>query len=48
MIKKLFTALDADENILCFNEDSNNAVLSCNKMGIFNIDLINRSRYRSR
>ena len=31
MIKKLVTALYADTNILYFNEDSDNAVFSCNK-----------------
>ena len=40
-IKKLFTALYADENILYFNEDSNNVVFNCNEMGILNIDLNN-------
>ena len=39
MIKKLFTALYADENILCFNEDSENIVFSCNEIGILNVDL---------
>ena len=38
MIKKLFTALYGDDNILYFNEDSDNAVSSCNKMCILNID----------
>ena len=41
MTKKLFTALYADENILYFNEDSDNVVFSCNAMGILNIDLKN-------
>ena len=41
MIKKLFTALYADENILYFNEDSGDAVFSYNEMGIVNIDLNN-------
>ena len=41
MIKILFTALYADENILYFNEDSSNAVFICNGMGIRNIDLHN-------
>ena len=41
MIKKLFTALYADENILYFNEDSGDAVFNCNKTGNFNIDLNN-------
>ena len=31
----------ADENILCFNEDSGSDVLNCNGMGILNIDLNN-------
>ena len=34
MIKKLFTALYADENILYFNEGSDDAVLNCNGMDI--------------
>ena len=38
MIKELFTALYADENILCFREDSGVVVFSCNEMGILNID----------
>ena len=33
MIKKLFTALYADENILYFNEDSGNIVFNCNGIG---------------
>ena len=40
IIKKLYTALYADENILYFDEDSYN-VFSCNEMGILNIDLNN-------
>ena len=40
IIKKLFTALYADENILHFNEDSSN-VFNCNEMGIRNTDLNN-------
>ena len=40
MIKKLLTALYADDNIFCFNEEFCNAVFSCNKMGILSIDLI--------
>ena len=39
MIKKLFTALYADENILNFDEDFGNVVFNCNEMGILNIDL---------
>ena len=30
LIKKLFPALYVDDNILYFNEDSSNAVFSCN------------------
>ena len=41
MIKELFTALYADENILYFNEHSRNVVFSCNEMGIINIDIKN-------
>ena len=41
MIKKVFTALSANDNILYFNENSDNAVFSCNRMGILNIDLDN-------
>ena len=41
IIKELFTALYADENILYFNEDSDNVVFSCNEMGILNIDINN-------
>ena len=40
MIKKLFTILYIDDNILCFNEDSGNVVFSCNEMDIHNIDLM--------
>ena len=41
MIKKLFTALCADENILYCNEDSTDAVFHSKEMGIVNIDLNN-------
>ena len=41
MIKKLYTALYEDENIIYFNEDFGNVVFFCNKMGILNIDLNN-------
>ena len=34
MIEKLFTGLYPDENILYFNEDSENVVINCNGMGI--------------
>ena len=43
MIKGLFTALYADENILYFNEYSGNVVFSCNEIGILNIDLNNNN-----
>ena len=43
MIKKLFTALYADDNILYFNEDSGNVVFSCNEMAILNVDINNIS-----
>ena len=39
--KKIITALYADNNIICFNEDHGNAVFSCNEMGIITIDLNN-------
>ena len=45
MIKILFTAFYADENIFCFNEDSGNIVFTCNEMGILNIDLKNNNLY---
>ena len=41
MIKKLFTALYADENILYFDEDFDNVAFNCNGMGILDIDLNN-------
>ena len=41
MIKKLLTNLYAADNILYFNEDSSDAVFSCNEMGILSIDLNN-------
>ena len=41
MIKELFTALYADENILHFNENSGNLIFSCNDMGVLNIDFNN-------
>ena len=41
MIKKLFTALYEDKNILYFNEDFGDAVFNYNEMGIVNIDLNN-------
>ena len=41
MIKKLFSALQADENVLQFSEDSGNIVFNCNGIGILNIELNN-------
>ena len=41
MIKNLFTALYADENILYFNEDSVNVTFCCNEMGILIVSLGN-------
>ena len=41
MIKKLFSALYADDNILYFIENSGNAVFPCNEMGIVNKDVNN-------
>ena len=41
IIKKLFTALNTDENILYFNEDSGNATFSYKEMGILNIEFNN-------
>ena len=43
MIKKLFTALYANENILYFDEGSQNVVFNSNEMGIVNVDLNNIS-----
>ena len=37
MIETLYTALYADENILYFDENSDNIAFSCDKMGILNI-----------
>ena len=39
MIKKLFTALHPDENILYFDEDFGNVVFNYNEMGNLNLDL---------
>ena len=43
MIKNLSAALYADENLLCFNEGSVDAVCHYNKMVIVNSDLNNTS-----
>ena len=45
MIKNLFTALQAEDNIVYFNEDSSNFMFSSNKMGIVSIDLNNIDLY---
>ena len=37
MIKKLFTALYADNNILSFNEYSGDVIISYNEMGILSL-----------
>ena len=39
LIRKLFTALYSDNNILHFNEDSGDAVFACNNMGINHDDI---------
>ena len=39
MIKKLFTALNANESILYFDEDSGNVVFNCDGMGILDVHL---------
>ena len=44
MIEKFFTALYADENVPCFDEDSGNAWFNCNEIGTLNIDLNNINR----
>ena len=41
MIKNLFTALYADENILYSNENSGNVTFCCNEMGILIVNLGN-------
>ena len=41
IIKKLLNAFYAGDNILCFNEDSGDAIFSCNKTSILSIDLNN-------
>ena len=35
-LKKCFTSLYADENILYFNEGSGDAIFNCNRIGIVN------------
>ena len=41
IIKNLYTDLYADENTICFLEDSGDAVFSCSGIGILSIDLNN-------
>ena len=41
MIKKFFTDIYADDNIICFNEYSGDVIFCCNEMGILRIDLNN-------
>ena len=41
MIKKLHTALYADDNILYFSEDSGDVIFFCNEMGIVCVNLNN-------
>ena len=40
-MKKLYAAFCADENIIYFDEDSDNVLIFLNEMGILNIDLNN-------
>ena len=44
MIKKLFTALYADGNILYFDEDSGNVTFRFNEMGTLSVNLNNINR----
>ena len=39
MMKKLFTALCTDQNILYFDEDIGHIVFNCNEMDTLNVDL---------
>ena len=41
MIKKLYTALYADDDSLFFDEDSVNVIFCCNEMGILSVNLNN-------
>ena len=38
VIEKLYTTLHTDKNILDFDEDFDNVIFNCNKMGILNKD----------
>ena len=44
IIKKLYTVLYADEDMLYFNEDADNVIFCCNKMGIHRVNYKNISR----
>ena len=41
IIKKLYTALYADDGLLFFDEDSGNITFCCNKMSILSVNLNN-------
>ena len=41
MIKKLYTALYADDGLLFFDDDSGDVTFCCNEMGIFSVNLNN-------
>ena len=41
MIKKLFTTLYADRNMLYYNKDSGDAIFYCSEMGSLSIDVNN-------
>ena len=41
IIKKLYTALYADDGLLFFDEDSGNVTFCCNKMSILSVNLNN-------
>ena len=43
MIKKLYTALYANENILYFNQDSGDVTFCCNEMSILSVNLNNNN-----
>ena len=47
MIKKLYNAFDANENILYFNEDSANVTFCYEEMGILNINLHHSNLYNN-
>ena len=47
IIKKLYTALYADENILYFNEDSGDGIFCCDGMGISSVNAINSNLHNN-